>query len=185
MNTLLENKKYLKENLRKQSLDKRKYLSEIGLLNQISSVIVDKIKNSKDFINSEHIALYFPIRNELNLTPLLQIKHKSFYFPVCADNEMYFVKYTSEQNLKIGKYNIIEPIGEKINPNLLDLIIIPALNATKSLYRLGYGGGYYDKFFNKYNLKAKRMIAISKYFITEVDFKEKHDFKSDILVSEM
>ena len=102
--------------------------------------------------------------------------------PKCIDNELFFAKY--DGYLKQGCFSVAEPIGGIINPAILDVIYIPCLCANKRLYRLGYGKGFYDRFFQKYNLHAKKIIVCPKCFITDKFHEDKFDYKCDFIVSD-
>ena len=54
----------------------------------------------------------------------------------------------SLDELRAGKYGILEPdaAAEELPPEQIGLIIVPALACDRQGYRLGYGGGYYDRF---------------------------------------
>ena len=65
---------------------------------------------------------------------------------------MNFYKIKTIGELKKSNYGILEP--DEIQENLVDLnqkaiCIVPALSFDRKLYRIGYGGGYYDNFINK------------------------------------
>lgn len=167
-----------KSNLRKLALLKR-----ASFPHDLSLKILHKILNSFEFKNANHIALYMPIKNEIDISGLLNISGKSFYLPRCNNFELEFVKFNNIESLKCGKFNILEPIGEKINPEILDIIYIPALMANTLCYRLGYGKGYYDKFFAKNNLNAKKIIVVPKELICDDFINEEHDFKCDGIIS--
>ena len=51
--------------------------------------------------------------------------------------------------MEISNFGIKEPCSEPVAPDILDLIIVPALMVDKNGYRLGYGGGFYDRFLKK------------------------------------
>lgn len=55
---------------------------------------------------------------------------------------------TSMKKLHQGRYGILEPdeTAEQIPPHDVDLIVVPALACDLRGYRLGYGGGYYDRY---------------------------------------
>ncbi|MBQ9150148.1 hypothetical protein IJX73_04370, partial [bacterium] len=77
-----------KNELRKYAMQKRNSFADSGVLENKSSIIIQKILNSSEFNNSNHIALYFPIKNEIDLTSLLNLKDKNFYLPRCNNNEL-------------------------------------------------------------------------------------------------
>lgn len=174
----------LKQQLRKLALEYRNNLSKSGMSSINSSKIVNKILSSSDFINSTHIAIYMPIKGEVDLTPLLSAEGKYFYIPKCVNNNLEFGLF-DKNNLIRGQFNIIEYTGKSINPDILDLVYIPCLMANKSGYRLGYGRGFYDRFFNQYNLKAKKIIVTYNDLISDEFVQDEYDYKCDCVISEV
>ena len=174
-----------KKELRKQALKKRNLLAQQGVMKNTSLKIVHKILNSKIFQEAKHIALFYPFKNEIDLRNLLRVENKNFYLPKCNDLDMDFIEYKNEENLIENKWGIMEPQGEKINPEILDVIYIPALLANKNLYRIGYGKGFYDRFFKKHHLKAKKIIVISNNFVIDENFEETFDIQADEILSEI
>ena len=65
---------------------------------------------------------------------------------------MNFYRWSFNEPLKINKYGIPEPITKKIYP---DMLLIPLVAFDKYLNRLGYGGGYYDRYISKLAIKIK------------------------------
>lgn len=185
MATTLLNKEIIeKSELRKLILKKRKETDEACLIEKASSKIVSSIFLSNDFIEAKNIALYYPIKNEIDLRRLLNVKGKNFYLPRCNKNKLEFAKYTNENDLKSGEFGILEPQGKAINPNILDVIYIPALCANSKNYRLGYGKGFYDRFFAKNkNLKAKKIIVVKKEFILDSFLEDEFDIQCDYTIS--
>lgn len=178
----------LKENLtktelRKIAIEKREFMAKIGMTKKISIRITNNIKNSEDFINAQNIALYYPVKNEIDITGIM-CKGKNFYFPKCTGNDMCFCKANSTSELKIGRYNIPEPLSDKINPDIIDVIYIPSLMANNDCYRLGYGRGYYDRFFANNNIRAKKIIVAAKNLITDKFKQDENDYKCDKIISE-
>ena len=97
---------------------------------------------------------------------------------------MEFFKYSFKEPLKINKYGIPEPIKKKkLIPNIL---LVPLVAFDKNLYRIGYGGGYYDKYLAKLK-KKKNFLSIGFAFsfqqIKKVP-KEKFDRKLDFVITE-
>ena len=170
-----------KKILRKAALKKRKEL----VTQKLTATIVSKILKSKDFIEAKNIALYYPINSEIDITPITRIKNKNFYLPVCKNKNLEFSLFKNEHSLIEGKFNIKEPKGFSINPNILDIIYIPALMANRACYRLGYGKGYYDRFFSNNDIKAKKIMVLPSKLICD-DFKEDDfDIPCDVILSEI
>lgn len=139
-----------KQALRKKFLELRENLTEEEI-KQKSEIIVEKISLLEEFRSAKNVLLYYPFRKEVNVLKLLDYKDKNFYFPI--------VNFASKE-LLLGKYNgkflknrlgIYEP-KEKVDDSVLkiiDLIIVPGIVFDKNGYRIGYGGGYYDRLLKK------------------------------------
>ena len=172
-----------KTELRQYALRLRKSIAVSGDLKNKTSVILQKILNSDDFKRAKNIALYFPIKNEIDLMRLLSCADKKFYLPRCTNNELEFVECKDVGDLIIGEYNIPTPAGVKIEPEILDVIYIPALMANKSKYRLGYGKGYYDRFFAKNKISAKKIIVVASELLSNDFVEDKIDIQCDEIIS--
>ena len=91
---------------------------------------------------------------------------------------------------KLGrnKYNISEPLdGDEIHPIDHEIIIIPTVGIDKNGYRLGYGGGYYDRFLESVKQRSNRPLLIGLIYdfqFIDDSFNELHDIKLDIVFSE-
>ena len=121
-----------------------------------------------------------------NLLKFLDIKNYTICLPVIKNNfEMNFYKYSFQNPLKINKFGIPEPINLS-NKVIPDLILVPLVGFDKDLNRLGYGGGFYDRYFEK-NSKLKKMIKIGLAFSFQKIKKlpiNKFDKKLDKIITE-
>ena len=84
-----------------------------------------------------------------------------------------------------GYSGLIEPLPEKatkIEPSQIDLIFVPGVAYSKAGFRLGFGGGYYDRFLPTYN-GPTLSLAFEEQIVPEVPVEE-HDFKVQKIVSE-
>ncbi len=174
-----------KKQLRKNALEKRKLFADSGILKKNSSLIVSKILNSDFFKNAKHVGLYFPIKNEVDILSLHKIKDKFFYLPSCVGDKLEFRHFNGIENLKLGSFGILESVLPPINPEILDVVFIPALMANKNCYRLGYGKGYYDRFFSQNKLKAKKIIVVQSAFVSDIFVQDFFDVKCDSILSEI
>jgi len=168
--------------LRKFAKDFRKTLN----IKEVSEKILQIFFNTDIYNNAKNIALYYPIGDELDITPILANKDKIFFLPKINDNdEMFFAKYDANKSLINGKYNIPEPSDiEKIDLNILDIMIVPGLMADKNGHRLGYGKGYYDKLFYHNNFAGLKVVFIpEKLFINNLPV-DANDMPVDIIITE-
>lgn len=136
-----------KKDIRKEILSKRKALDNHELITK-SSLIVDKILNHKVYINSQVVYCYSSINNEVCLDLLMEDivrQKKVLALPKVEDNNITFYQVSNPSKLKKGYFDIMEPYNcPKAKP--ADLIIVPGVAFTKNGDRLGYGGGFYDRF---------------------------------------
>ncbi|XMB86283.1 5-formyltetrahydrofolate cyclo-ligase [Mycoplasmatota bacterium WC44] len=158
-----------KKELRRKVLKKRLALSKDDVLKR-SKIIIDMIKDELNL--SEMTGLFMPIKNEVDLTSLLG---ENVALPRIID-KMIFCKYTGE--LVLGKYDILESTGEEVDVKIL---IVPGSVFDKSGYRIGYGGGYYDRYMNNNHIKVG--VCFDFQLVESVP-KEKHDVKLDMLITD-
>ena len=123
------------------------------------AIILQKILNHPKIIESENILVYVSLEHEVDTKKLileLLKRKKKVYAPKIIDNDLIFYKVNNIDELKKGKFNIFEPTSKELYASSLSsCIIVPGLLFDKSFNRLGYGGGYYDRFLN-----AKKIYKI-------------------------
>lgn len=167
-----------KSDLRKKAKTIRKDLD----IEFISKQITSKIINFEKFKKSQHIMLFYPLENEINILDLLNQEGKTFYLPRINDVTLECCSFKKNDKLKDSVFKTKEPTTDSINPNILDLIFVPALMVDKNNYRLGYGKGYYDRFLEK--TKATTIIPIAKELIIDKLPIEPHDKKVDYIITQ-
>lgn len=116
--------------------------------------------NSRQPLN---IALYAALPHEVDLLPLLrEHPQHAYYFPRClAEHRMSFHRVTTpESDLKPGALNIPTPVSDlpTLEPELFDLVLVPGVAFSASGERLGYGGGYYDRWLPR--CKRAQLLAL-------------------------
>ena len=97
---------------------------------------------------------------------------------------MNFFKWSSNDPLIINKYGIPEP--SSFSSKSPDILLVPLVAFDENLNRIGYGGGYYDRYINKVN-KYKKIITIGLAYSFQKVKKistNKHDMKLDYIVTE-
>lgn len=126
-----------------------------------STLVSDHLVASHFFLQATHIACYFSTQDELDTTRIITAvlnDDKNCYLPVVANNieVMQFAHYDDKTLLHQNRYGILEPLfPDYINIALLDIVLMPLVAFDKRGYRLGMGGGYYDKTFSFLVSKAR------------------------------
>ncbi len=156
----------------RRSLLKRRQSMSVAEWKLHSDRICTYITTSPLFTQAKTILAYFSFKKEPDLSPLFadiylegekntQIK-KRWGFPRCVGDSLCWHLYTSEDVLQKSAYGIIEPHANAatINPAEVDLIIIPCVACDRQGYRLGYGGGYYDRLLSSPDWARKPTIGI-------------------------
>ena len=142
----------------------------------------------KNKINFKNVGGYYPCNYEiddLKILNFLRNKRAHISLPIVRENnQMDFFQWINEDPLKINKYGIAEPISlKKVYP---DIIFVPLVAYDKNLNRLGYGGGFYDRYVEKI-VKVKKIVKIGlafSYQELKVIPISKLDKKLDFIITE-
>lgn len=141
----------ISDTLRKNILTMRKALS-LPIQTSESQKICSQIKALSPYKKAKHIALYFAINNEVDLSKLWRDALRTgvvCYFPVINDDlTLSFLPATPDTPLKRNRFKIKEPDVSKdlaLPINEFDLIMTPLVAFDKACTRLGMGAGYYDR----------------------------------------
>ena len=175
----------IKSKIRKKILDIRKKKNNKNIKFSFLKIFKEIKKNiSKKKI----VGGYYPVNFEINILEFLEkleIKGVQLCLPVVKkDNKMDFYSWSTKNLLKLNKYGIPEP--EQIKKVYPDIILIPLVAFDSRLYRIGYGGGYYDRYIEKLSNKKNLLkigIAHSCQKINRVPT-NKYDKKLDIIITE-
>ena len=176
-----------KRNIRRFLLDRRNELSSKYEANNNSHI---HIKTLLEDIGKCKVGSYLPFRNEISTKPIHDLLF-SLGFEICLpciydkDQKMIFRKWETKDDLVKNKYGILQP-NENIIEDEPEMVIVPLVGFSISGYRLGYGGGYYDRFIDTKN-KSKKIITLGLgYSFQEVSDLpiEFHDQKLNWILTE-
>lgn len=152
----------IKADLRRSLLKARQALSAADWREK-SDRLCAHLKACPQFAQAQTILTYCSIRQEPDLSPLLS-EAKYWGFPRCVGRSLIWHHWSpqSELPLQAGPYGIQEPHPDcpLIEPEQVDLILVPAVACDDRGYRLGYGGGFYDRLLSSPAWADKWTIAI-------------------------
>ena len=142
----------------------------------------------KHKFNLKNLGGYYPSNfeiDDLEILKLFEKKKCKISLPIIEkNNQMNFFKWSSKEPLELNKFGIPEPISKKII--YPDILLIPLVAFDDNLNRLGYGGGFYDRYINKIE-EVKKIIKIGLAFsyqkIKKVPINQ-YDKKLDFIITE-
>lgn len=141
------------------------------------------------------ISMYMPFRSELDISPIMEWCWEQGWkvlIPKVVKDQSNFILYrvTSYDEMELGMWGIREPNhkAEEWDRQSIDLMFIPGIAFDRQGGRLGFGGGYYDRFMTSYNeLNLAKPILTAVAFDLQIVNKvpmEKHDFTVENIVTE-
>lgn len=151
-----------------------------------STKIIDQIKQNNILESFNTIAMYMPFKNEVDVIPLMKdllAQGKTICVPKIENKRMNFYKVANFEEFKVSSFGILEPTSSKLIPKMeIDAMIIPAIGFTQTKYRLGYGGGYYDRYLADY--PNKKIGVIFDDFLIGCLNIESHDIPVDMIITD-
>ena len=116
----------------------------------LSQALCERLASLPEFVFAENVLLYAALPGEIDVLSLAATPGKRFYLPRCAENRQLTI-HEYPCSLVVSRYGIREPDAHapETSPEKLDLVVVPGLAFTREGVRLGYGGGYYDRFLPK------------------------------------
>ncbi len=150
--------------------------------------ITERLASLPEFIAADRLFAYYSIGNEVDTHRLLKLAEKlrkTVFLPVVLGNGvMEFALYDRDGALKSGALHIPEPAEEAVRaiPRTGDVILVPGLCFDAERFRIGQGGGYYDRFLKdcpaiSVGLARERLMPVAVP-------RQEHDLPVDILITE-
>ena len=155
----------IKSRLRREFLAARLRLSK-HQVDKKSELISNVLFQLPCYRLAKRIALYFPIRNEVDTYRIFKNateSGKKVYYPRIDKFFLIFHEVDSIESLKSGNLGIPEPNENSpaISTEDLDLLIVPGLAFNPAGGRIGYGKGYYDRSMKQINREKRIALAYS------------------------
>ncbi len=179
-----------KKLMRKEMMRKRGELSK-ELRLKMSNQVFERLSADENYIKAKKIFVFVSFGSEIYTHDFIKnsiLNGKEVYIPHIENNQMHAVSLKNFDDLEVGFYNILSLPEDKIeivDPKNLDLILVPGLIFDMDFYRIGYGGGYYDKYLSNERISAKLVgICFDFQIIDSVD-PQSHDVPVDKIVTEI
>ena len=142
----------------------------------------------KEKITGKIVGGYYPYNYEVDAIKILEDFEKKDYSislpKIKKKFQMNFFKWSTKDPLTINKFGIPEPISDKVlYPSIL---LVPLVAFDKHLNRIGYGGGFYDRYIKKIK-KSKKIITIGLAYSFQKVKKipiNKYDIKLDFILTD-
>lgn len=193
---------------------------------QYDTSIREIVMGMKEYREAEAVLAYVSYKSEVDTTALIQqalADGKYVFVPKVSGNEMEFWKITAPEDLREGYRGILEPgqsisfpdwIRERCNIASIDAVIdkeegckvmmwMPGVAFDREGHRIGYGGGFYDRYLNRLLHQLKQTasadqtrtqfgrftlttaaLAYSCQVLERIPYEE-HDVKPDMMITEM
>ena len=115
----------------------------------------------KKRVSGKIIGGYYPYNYEIDILQILEkFEQRKFIITlpkIKKNSQMNFFQWSSNDPLVINKFGIPEPISKIVK--YPDVLLVPLVAFDKNLNRIGYGGGFYDRYINKIR-KRKKVLTI-------------------------
>ena len=124
--------------------------------------------------------IFYPLQFEINLLPLLE-DSKNFYLPKVDGENLLVCPFKIGERLVKSEFNVSEPLSVPVSSDIPEVVFVPALAVDKNNFRLGYGGGFYDRFLE--SSKAYSIVPVSEKLIVEKLPVDEFDIPVDCVIT--
>jgi len=142
-----------------------------------------QLEKTAAFLMADHILMYHSLPDELSTRGFLSKWNgkKHFYLPRVNGVNLDILPY-NESRLELGAFHIEEPTGNNVvNPDSIEMVIVPAVAYDRNGNRLGRGKGFYDRFLR--SIKATKVGVGYEFQLIDNVPAEPHDIRMDIVIT--
>lgn len=181
-----------KKAMRKELLEKRKALTE-GQRQEYGEAIVRHVTEMPEVQSAKVVLLYLDFRGEVSSEGMIlwgieQGKTVCAPVTVVEERRLIPVRIETAGEYDVGAYGIREPKMREelvVGVEEIDAVILPGVGFDRKGGRLGYGGGYYDRFLPRLRPDAKKIAVAYDVQVIDAVPMEEHDTVLDALVTEL
>lgn len=181
-----------KETVRKETLEARKAISTEELVKK-SDMVTEKLLSTDLYKNANTIMAYIDFRNEVRTEKIIKTAiadGKRIVIPISiVDTRQLVLSELIDYDFELspGAYGILEPRPEfirEIDPETVDLVLIPGVAFDERGYRVGYGAGYYDRFLEKVRPDSSKIALAFELQMVDYACEDSHDVPVDLIITE-
>lgn len=175
-----------KQQIRAELKQKRDLLTK-EQVTEASQRICEKLLCYIQKEQPEVVYFYYPLGKEVNLLPLaeeLLKEGRKIAFPRTSGETMEFYPVTSLTDFVEGNFHIMEPKGKVPLAEEEPLILVPGLGFDRKGNRMGYGKGFYDRYFARFPSCRKIGASYWSQIVEELPCGE-YDVAMDEVVTEL
>jgi len=173
-----------KSNLRKDCRQIRQALDSVFRA-QAGQAICEQIAGWTVFQKAQVVLSYMPVKSEVDLRPLFELHpEKRWVLPrILPDHGLRFHPY-DPQRLVFHSFGMAEPDPELpiVSTQEIELVLVPGLAYDRQGWRLGYGGGYFDRFLKEFH--GTSLGVVYEALLLEELPRDEHDMPMQWLVTE-
>lgn len=181
-----------KKILRQELLKKRSSLTIDEVVDK-SADIAELLFSTDFYKKSKYIMCYIDFRNEVKTEEIIRTSlenGKKIIIPISVVKTRQLILsqlLDYDKELESGTYGILEPKKEfirRVSPELIDLVLVPGVAFDRRGYRIGYGGGYYDRFLPKVKRSTPKVALAFDIQMVEYVKKGRYDIPMDYIITE-
>ncbi len=175
-----------KKDIRRDVSKRRKTASRQQVIEH-SAIICDTLCQSDFFQNTEWVYIYIDYKNEVMTGEIMKralAMGKRVAAPKVVGKDMIFYEIQSLNDLEPGYFGIQEPREDlPVADCETALLVMPGVAFDREKHRVGYGGGFYDRFLEKHTKLYKAALAFEFQMFEEVPV-EPTDILPDVVITE-
>lgn len=150
--------------------------------------LYSKLFEQQAWLEAKTVAVTMSMGFEVDTHPIIlrgQEENKQVLVPrTLPGHQMEFVTVNEASQFKETSFGVLEPVGGKVlQPNQIDLVIVPGVAFTKQGKRLGFGGGYYDRYLASYHGNTIALAMDVQLASEDAWQSDNNDIKVDTVIS--
>lgn len=171
---------------------KRKSKMTLNEIKEKSDKIIETLMQSSVYLNSENLFVYVNYNQEVITTDFIQLslnQGKRVFVPKIFKEEnqdkcMKFIEIHSLDELTSGYYGILEPTEGMSSATEIreGLLVMPGLAFDRKLHRIGYGGGFYDRYLSLPHKFTTVAVCFEFQILDAIPY-EVHDFTPNMIIT--